>query len=609
MKNVVAKVFICFVILFQFLSTSTHAEDQRESRDLLEIVDEFMQRNLEEQHVPGAVLTVVQGDKVMLNKGYGFADVERRIPMDPDGTILRVGSISKIMTVIAAMQLYEEGRIDLQENVGSYTKASILNPFKKSVTIEHLMTHTGGFDERSAGKLVKNAASQITLAEYIENELPPVVREPGKMQVYDNAGMELLGYIVEEMSGKSFFEYIDQNILGPLNMTDSSFRLTDRRKRSLEQGYTSAGLPYPFYDFKATDSPSGGLTTTGADMSIFIRSILSGADRVLKKETFDLLLEHHFPKDPSVPGIAYGFQEGFWNQVRILGHNGDMDGFHSGLWIIPEKQLGIFIHGNSDSMSRMRNLFYDQVMTALIGERQDQSKRESPAANDQLNARAGTYRYPRYSHGTFEKLSLLVNSKDIDINATREGTLVTGIGIGDQFAPIGTVYRDSIGNVMQFDSNGKTMQFYSPETGSMSLIKIPWYEKSSYHLYFLLGSVLLFLLMAIREIVSLVSKNAGDSKLISSLLLIINVQHIVFILGIAYILSNTFEFNFGTPILFNILLLIPFFTISLLAVTIFLVVKVGKHGRSPRYVYMIASLFFYIIFYVVLDYWNLLGYK
>jgi CubicO group peptidase (beta-lactamase class C family) len=606
MKNIVAKFFICFVFLFSSLAMSAFAEGHHENQDFLEFVDEFMRRNVEEFQVPGAVVTIIQDDKVMLNKGYGFADVERRIPMDPNNTILRVGSISKIVTAIAAMQLYEQGLIDLQEDVGNYIKVSIQNPYGSAVSVEQLLTHTAGFDERSVGKLVENSTSQITLAEYIEKNLPPIVREPGKLQVYDNGGMELLGYIVEEVSGNSFNEYVVQSILDPLKMSGSSFRLNDQRMRNLEHGYTAAGLPYPFYDFKTTDSPSGGLTTTGRDMSLFIQSILSGADRVMKNETFHLMQRHHFPSDPSVPGIAYGFHEGFWNHVRILGHNGDMDGFHSGLWIIPEAQLGIFIHGNSDSMSQMRNLFYEQAMTALFGKRKNDNKRESVTTDDQLHALAGTYRYPRYSHGTFEKLSLLVNSKDIDINVTREGTLVTGIGIGDQFAPTGTVYKDSIGNVMQFDLNGKTMQFYSPETGSMSLIEIPWYEKSSYHLYFLLGSVFIFLLMAIKEIVSLISKHSGGSRVISSLFLMMNMLHIFFILGVAYILSNTFELNFGTPILFRILLLIPLLTLSMLAITILLFIKFWKQYRVSRFAHVFMSFLFYGIFYVILNYWNLL---
>jgi hypothetical protein len=361
----------------------------------------------------------------------------------------------------------------------------------------------------------------------------------------------------------------------------------------------------PFYQFKTIDSPYGGFITTGTDMAKFMQGILLGASEILKKDTFDLMLQHHFPVDESMPRIAYGFHEGVWNGVRVLGHNGDMEGFHSALWVIPEKQIGIFINGNSDSMSQLRSKLYVQMMSKLFGERQEHIDTE-PQSKDLLHKLAGTYRYDRYSHKTFGKLNLLVDIKDLGIRVTKDGALATNIGIGDAFFKMGSVFKDSKGNVMKFDAEGKSLHFYSLETGSITLNKISWYETASYHLYFLLGSVLVFFILAVKEAVSLLRKKSG-SRWLSRLFLIINILHISFVLGLALILSNTFVFNFGVPLAFNILLLIPLCTLAIFITCVYVIVNVWRGYTKSKYV-LLMTFAFYGLFYLVLNYWNLIGY-
>ena len=172
----------------------------------------------------GAVFLLVKDGRVFFARGYGYSDLMKRTAVDPAKTVFRVGSVSKLFTATAVLQLAERGEVDLHTDVNRYLKTFQLEEnFPAPVTLANLLTHTGGFDDRAIGIAARNAQDQAPLGEYLARSMPPRVRPPGEMYNYSSHGIALAGYIVETVSGQPFGEYVEKNILEPLEMRQSSF--------------------------------------------------------------------------------------------------------------------------------------------------------------------------------------------------------------------------------------------------------------------------------------------------------------------------------------------------------------------------------------------------
>ena len=159
-------------------------------------LEEFLAAHLAEQmsawHVPGVVLVVVKDGKIFFAQGYGYADAEGKLPIVPERTVFRVGSVSKVFTATAVMQCAERGKLDLHGDVNSYLDLFKLeNNFTRPVTLENLLTHTGGFDDRAIGINARTPSEVIPLGPYLAQRMPPRVHPPGEVYGYSSHGMAL----------------------------------------------------------------------------------------------------------------------------------------------------------------------------------------------------------------------------------------------------------------------------------------------------------------------------------------------------------------------------------------------------------------------------------
>src|SRR5262249_33022226 len=223
----------------------------------------------ESKHVAGAVVAVVVGDKVVFTKGYGYADVEARHPADPEKTPFRIGSISKLFTWTAVMQLVEEGKVDLDADVNTYLKdVKIPSDFDKPVTLKNLLTHTPGFDDVVLGLFAKNAEEMRPLADVLREQMPTRVRPPGVLASYSNHGTAIAGYVVACVSGKSWEDYVEQRILKPLGMEHALVRQPAEADLPADM---SKGYKWESGEFKAKGfeyipaAPAGSISMTAAD--------------------------------------------------------------------------------------------------------------------------------------------------------------------------------------------------------------------------------------------------------------------------------------------------------------------------------------------------------
>lgn len=318
--------------------------------DLEPWLDGMLTLAMESGDIAGGVVAVVKGGEILLQKGYGFADLERRIPVDPQRTLFRVGSISKLFTWISVMQLVEQGRLDLDRDINEYLDFGIPKTFGRPITLRHLMTHTAGFEETVNELIYTRPETFPSLKGYLQRHLPPRMFPPGEVPAYSNYGTGLAGYIVERVSGEPFEVYLERHILGPLGMHRTTIRqpLPPDLAPDMSRGYPAASeAPIPFE--LAHPAPAGGVTASGEDMARFMIALLQAevADGpILRSATARQLYRSTTTHVAGVNGTSLGF-EVHREEPRIIGHGGDTQVFHSDMKLFLDEGIGLFVAFNS----------------------------------------------------------------------------------------------------------------------------------------------------------------------------------------------------------------------------------------------------------------------
>jgi CubicO group peptidase (beta-lactamase class C family) len=305
--------------------------------------------------IAGAVVVVVQDGKVIFSHGYGYADLAKRTPVIPDLTMFRPGSVSKLFTWTAVMQLVQAGKINLDADVNQYIDFKIPEKFGKPITMRNLMTHTPGWED-VAGDLILEKSSQLyPIREYLIKKMPNAIYPPGTVIAYSNYGATLAGYIVQRVSGVPFDQYVADHIFKPLRMAHSTFvqPLPASLAPDMAQGYrqASSDKPIPFEIVEA--EPAGSSSATGTDMTHFMLAYLNGGTydgyQLLKPATISEMWTRQIEPGPgtNLNGFDLGFYQESRNGQLVVSHAGDLEGFHSDLHLLPNDHLGIFFAFNS----------------------------------------------------------------------------------------------------------------------------------------------------------------------------------------------------------------------------------------------------------------------
>lgn len=329
--------------------TSTH---ELTPSDLEAFLDGLVPLQIAREDIAGVVISVVKDGKPFFAKGYGFSDVEKRVPVSPDATLFRPGSISKLFNWTSIMQQVEQGKLDLDRDVNDYLDFRIPPAFGKPITLRNIMTHTPGFEETVQELFVANAAQLTPLDHYVKAHLPTRIFPPGTTPAYSNYATALSGYILQRVSGEPFDDYIDHHIFQPLSMSHCTTRqpLPEALKPMMSNGYAVAsGSAKPFEFVEAV--PAGSSSVTAADMQHFMIMHLQDGQyngtQILRSETARLMHSRQFANLPDMNAMALGFYEETRNGHRIIGHAGDTQYFHSDLHLILDANLGFFISYNS----------------------------------------------------------------------------------------------------------------------------------------------------------------------------------------------------------------------------------------------------------------------
>ena len=373
------------------------------ANELAPFVDSIITSQLEKEHIPGAVFVLVQDGKILFQRGYGYADLERRRRVDPFTTIWRIGSISKVFTATATVQLADRGRFRLTDDVNQYlTRFKVPATYSEPVRFWHLLTHTAGFDEIRPGTRADTEAGLLSLGDFLAPKLVRL-RPPGRLISYSTYGISLAGYLVEQISGSDFETFLRQNIWAPLGMRHTNIAVPPRLKDDVARGYEWEDGKNRIASWEWYHStPASSINSTAVDMAQFIIGLLQRGryetTRILSENAARDLLRQHFTSHPQLAGFAYGFYEDFTNGEHILEHGGNVEGFSAQLTLLPDRGIGFFVASQHEPAE-----LKDVVRRALLDHYfPDQRQRIPPIPmagyRERVAQFAGTYEVNEFCH-------------------------------------------------------------------------------------------------------------------------------------------------------------------------------------------------------------------
>lgn len=346
---------ICLLASELLCTTIASAHDARQTGDWSTsavecFVDTVIGQQLETRKIAGAVVAIVKDGRVILCKGYGFADVAARRSMTSE-TIVELASVSKTITALAAMQLVETGKLDLDRDVNSYLDFTV-PPAAGSVpiTLRRLLSHRSRFEDRQ-GNIAAWWGERLPLGPYLLHHMPPQLPQSEDLIAYSNYNAALAAYVIERVSGQWFETYLREHVFEPLQMTRSTAvqPLPKNFAPWASTGYLRSDLP-PTQASKASETVfevgSAKIRSSGSDMGRLMLAFLNPDDKIISGASLKTMMEEEVITPRGFMGL------GLYSPVAdggnpFIGHDGGTGGFGNVLAFLPEQQFGLFLSYNS----------------------------------------------------------------------------------------------------------------------------------------------------------------------------------------------------------------------------------------------------------------------
>ena len=584
-----------------------------------------------DNHIAGVMVAVVRDTALLFAKGYGYADVASRTPVDPATTLFRNGSITKTFTWTAVMQLVEQGKLDLDTDVNTYLDFKIPSTYPQPITLRHILTHTPGLEEDSRELFTEDSTRIRPMGEWLPAHMPERVRPPGTYSSYSNWATATAGYIVERVSGMPYDEYIDRNVLQPLGMTNATTRqpLPAALRPQISTGYKWNNGRFEPQKFEMITGawPAGSMSVSATDMAKWMLAHLNNGtyrgQRILAESTAVLMRTRLQGHDPRIPGFAYGFYEQTTSGPRAVGHGGDTQWFHSDMMLLPEERVGVYISTNTDKGGEVSFKpftddflahYYPTPLPAIAPTRDDRE------ANQRF---AGEYLMNRMSYTTFQKAFNLGGG--IKVSVADSGALLVNSPLG----PMRLVQVDSLlfrdvasHDLVAFtaDADGKITHGYLSLLPMATLEKTSALGAPSFHQIVLGLGVVMFVGILIAAFLRLFTRRTatattGDDSLVRRgrwLMIVTALCMVAFVVAIAAVASDLQSLllsgDLGT--LKAVLTLPVIAGIVALAAAAVCVIQwmrgAGTPGSRLRYTMAVAMTFVVLW---SLNTWNLLGWK
>ena len=608
-------------------------------------LDDLFSQQMKDYHFAGITAAVVKDGQILLHKGYGYADLENQLLVDPAESLFRIGSVTKLFTWTAILQLYEQGKLDLDADIDTYLDFQIPDTFPEPITIKNLMSHTPGFEFLWYEALTSAPEQILPLHDRLVTHMPARVYPPGKVSAYSNYGVELAGYIVERVSGMPYADYIEANILEPLGMAHTTSRqpLPTNLAMGMSKGYVYSQNAYQLKEFQyLSTQPDGAISSTAEDMARFMIAHLQGGSlcsnrvilldpcgSILKPATEQLMQTSLWGADPRLPGFAYGFMEWNFHGQRILYHAGDTLVFQSNLVLLPDQNLGFFYSYNTANPAVVP---WDTTLIAFMQHYYPVelvASQPAPGFTSRAKAYTGNYFLARSSFKTIEKVNNLLQW--IRITDSGDGALLLGLPISPIKARLEEIepglFREAstgLQFVFRVDNQANSVYLYDTHQPEAPFVKVPWHANPMLHYGLLIACVLIFLSTLVAGlfsgITSLLRRGEHASHPILAriarwtaiLVVLLNVSALFAFLAIFLDGSSLVEMiGYGDMARINTILILwlvaAVLTIVLAALT-FVSWKKGFWSGLARFHYALVTLAA-LAFIWFLNYWNLLGFR
>jgi CubicO group peptidase (beta-lactamase class C family) len=490
-------------------------------------LDGYMPYALHTGDIAGAVVAVVKDGQIVTERGYGYADVAKRTPVDPKLTLFRPGSVSKLFTWTAVMQQVEQGKIDLDADVNQYLDFKIPAREGKPVTMRELMQHVAGFEEQAKGIMSEDPKSPGFEA-LLKQWVPERVFAPDTTPAYSNYGASLAGYIVQRVSGEPFDDYIDKHIFAPLDMKYSTFRqpLPANLEPLMSKCYSLASEPPKGFEIVGP-APAGALASPAEDMAHFMIAHLQNGEyhgnRILKAETAEMMHNSPLTLLPPLNRMELGFFETNINGREVIAHLGDTQCFHTSLHLFLKEGVGFYVSFNSPGKAGAAG----GLRTALFDDFSDRYFPAAETAVTTVDAKTaaqhaamlkGHWVNSRGSQSNFLSALGLFGQAKVGVDA--KGELVTPInGLNGkprhwvETAPFVWHDQDSHERLAAKVVDGKVVRFSIDEISPFMVFdRAPWYADAAWLLPALYCGLAALLLTAIFwPVTAIVRRRFGAS--------------------------------------------------------------------------------------------------
>jgi CubicO group peptidase (beta-lactamase class C family) len=541
------------------------------------------------------------------------------------------------------MQLAEQGKLDLDADINTYLDFHIPDTYPQPITLKHLLTHTSGFEDRWFGSAVTDARGLLPPRDWLVSDIWARVNPPGEYARYSNYNAILAGYIVAQVSGQPYDQYIQEHIFDPLGMAHSSAEWTlPAELIPLESlGYTfahGAFQPFPDYFGQPAGMPSGGHHATVTDMARFMIAHLQDGRysdaaiseaRILKDSTTQRMHTTLYTPDPRLGGTAYGMFDWSDNGQKMLGNEGYLPPMHSEMLLLPDQNLGIYVNYNSEGGGMLtaqhtgfQRAFFDHYYPAP-----EVAPIEPPADfGERADRFVGVYNTLGPSTTLVKIGALFGGGYAVKISNPGDGTLLFGMeGIELRFAEVEPLYFRQVGGpfaiVFREDDRGRITHLFTDLMPQYSLLRLDWYQTPSFNMALLQACLLIFLSMVAVSLIRWIRnrRRGGNWKSASSsiraadwIILSISILNLVFVAGLMWGVTQSMQNILldVSPIIKVVLglgLLSAALTVAALVYTV-LAWKDKYWSIGSRLHYTVAAIAA-VVFVWFLNYWNLLGWR
>ena len=584
-------------------------------------------------NVPSGVVAIAQDGQLVFSKGYGYQDYDKAIPVDPETTMFRPGSVSKLFTWTSVMQLVEQGRIDLDADVNTYLKSfQIKDSYPgQPVTMRHMMTHSAGFEDSFLGHLIIRDPSRVMpLAESLKKYQPARVNPPGVHTAYSNYATALAGLIVENVSGMKFSDYVQKNIFDVLGMKHATFvePLPENLKDNMAGTYAFEGGTFVEKPFEIVSnfSPAGASSVSAADMMIFGQTILNGGEyqgrRILKEETVRQMLARNPAYTDKMDGVALGFYELTENGVPIIGHHGATFHFMSQLAIDVKNRIVIFTSFGSKQGGQVSSEVVSGFYDTFYPEQTEMPHAPTDFA-ESAGKYAGTYLGWRMNFSGIEKIMTLLGG--VNVAPTQDNRLlITAGGKSAQFVETSKNMFQELPGINKMSPGERKALFIETDgeiTGLilghhlMEYFKAPFIYTKAFNFGFLSLSGIVFLGVLLRlfyQRKSIKLLEPGAKKALRAACYASGANLLTVILGAIVLVIAGDNILAEIPLRLKLWLLLPILSTITGVYLLYWTVKVWKDGlcgtlwaRIRFSIVTVCALFMCWFYY----FWNILGFN